>query len=45
MPCAVVRPRDAGQVQAAAEYYPLPVRYDDFDKSERAPAYLKGARD
>lgn len=33
----------AGQVQSAAEYYPLPVRYDDFDKSERAPAYLKRA--
>ena len=35
----------AGQVQSAAEYYPLPVRYDEFDKSERAPAYLKRGRD
>lgn len=33
----------AGQVQAAAEYYPLPVRYDEFDKSERAPGYLNRA--
>ena len=35
----------AGQVQSAAEYYPLPVRYDDFDKSARAPGYLKRAPD
>lgn len=35
----------AGQVQSAAEYYPLPIRYDDFDKSARAPGYLKRASD
>ena len=35
----------AGQVQSAAEYYPLPIRYDDFDKSARAPGYLKRAPD
>ena len=31
----------AGKVQAAAEYYPLPIRYGEFDQSDRAPVYLR----
>ena len=31
----------AGKSQAAAEYYPLPKVYANFDKHPKAPVYLK----
>lgn len=32
----------AGKVQFAAEYYPSPIKYGDFESHPQAPAYVKG---